>query len=84
MLTLSGSEIMFHGKVDTFSAEQAQTVTQISLTIAGQKVQSKGNCCYCMTILCGSLLILPLFFMCCQWWKGIVHPKYVLDYRTFE
>jgi hypothetical protein len=84
MLTMSGSEIMFYGKSDSFTFEQSQSVTQINLTIAGQKVQSKGNCCHLLTFGFGSLLIFPLLFMCCQWWKNIVHPKYALDDRTFE
>jgi len=22
--------------------------------------------------------------MCCQWWKDIIHPKFVMDFKTYE
>lgn len=74
---------MFQGKSDALTTEQAQSATQINFTITGQKVQAKGDFCYCFTILAGSFLILPLLFMCCQWWKNIVHPKFALDFKTY-
>jgi len=84
MLTSSGSEIMFHGKIDSLTSQQTQGMTQMNITITGQKVKAKNGCCYCMTIGFGSLLIFPLCFMCCQWWKNIVHSKYAMDIRTYE
>jgi hypothetical protein len=75
---------MFQGRSDLIPFDQAQTVTQINLTIAGQKVQAKGTACQTATICLGYFFIFPLCFMCCEWYKNIVHPKYTIDIRTYE
>ena len=36
------------------------------------------------TIVCGSLIIIPLFFMCCGWWKKIVYPAYEVSNNTYQ
>lgn len=32
----------------------------------------------------GALLLFPLFFMCCQWWKKLVYPRYELNPEVFN
>lgn len=52
--------------------------TEASITVVGVKTSPGSRCCALMTALLGACLIFPLFFMCCIWWKKIVHPLYSL------
>jgi hypothetical protein len=40
-------------------------------------------CILCTTIW-GSILIFPLFFMCCDWWKRIAYPSYNIPETTYQ
>lgn len=66
------------------TSEQIKSVTQLNLTIVGQKVQTYDNCCMAATFLAGAFLIFPFILMCFQWWKDKVHPKYAINIRTYE
>lgn len=55
------------------------TVNQLNITVVGAKTNTFGTCCYTMTVVSGSFCILPLFFMCCPWWKKIVYPQYEIN-----
>lgn len=59
-------------------------ILQANLTLVGTKVKTTNNCCFCLTILLGSFLILPLMVMCCGWWKKIVYPAYELAVDTYK
>ena len=58
-------------------------LVEIRINVVGSKTESTSNCCYTLTILLGIFLIIPLFFMCCDWWKRIVHPKYVVNLQFY-
>ena len=49
-------------------------VNQLNVITVGDKDPGNGVC-YCLTFIF-ACLIFPLFFMCCNWWKKIVYPKY--------
>ena len=59
-------------------------ILQANITLVGTKVKTTNNCCFCLTILLGSFLILPLMVMCCGWWKKIVYPAYELAVDTYK
>lgn len=39
---------------------------------------------YVCTIIWGSILLFPLFFICCGWWKRCVYPAYEIPYSVYE
>lgn len=41
-------------------------------------------CCYLTTLITGSFIIIPLFFMCCGWWKKIVFPAFEINFNVYE
>jgi len=57
---------------------------QANISIVGSKVKTSNGCCYTVTICFGSLLIFPLCFMCCGWWKKIAYPLYEISLDTYK
>lgn len=70
-------------------AQVGQTSTgkplqQANISIAGIKTKGTNQCCIVSTIAIGGWCIVPLFFMCCDWWKKIVHPTYEISVETYN
>jgi hypothetical protein len=59
-------------------------IFQANLTIAGNKMKPSNECCFCITMILGALLIIPMFLLCCMWWKKIVYPEYVLSDQIYR
>lgn len=58
---------------------QSNNVTEVHITVVGNKTVASDLCCFVLTIVLGSFCLFPLLFMCCAWWKKIIYPKYDLD-----
>lgn len=54
------------------------------INITGNQIQEMNQSCLIATIVGGSLIILPIFFMCCGWWKKIVYPAYDVPLSTYQ
>jgi hypothetical protein len=59
-------------------------IQQANITLVGTKSKPGNVWCYMFTILCASLVIFPLCFMCCMWWKKIVFPAYELSNEAYQ
>ena len=57
-------------------------VSQLNVISVGEK-NSGSPVCSCLTILF-LCLIFPIFFVCCNWWKKIVFPKYNLNAELYR
>ena len=55
---------------------------QLNVITVGDKDPGSGLC-YCLT-LSFMALIFPSFFMCCNWWKRIVYPKYRVSAELYR
>ena len=62
---------------------QAPTIKDINVTLHGKQVENPGTLCLICTIIWGSILIFPLFFMCCTWWKKMVYPAVVVPVSSY-
>lgn len=36
------------------------------------------------TVIAGSIIIIPIFFICCSWWKRCVFPAYDVPIQTYS
>lgn len=52
---------------------------KVDITAVGNKTSDYNFLCHCITIGIASILIFPMCFMCCMWWKKIVYPKYEIN-----
>ena len=64
---------------DTFSKYKS-----LRFNITGTCVQSYSACCFWGTIIIGSILIFPIFFLCCDWWKRRAYQIHVIDKKAYE
>ncbi len=53
--------------------------TSLRIDIAGTILQTFNMCCWITTIICGSVLLIPLFFFCCDWWKRKTLQTLIVD-----
>lgn len=60
------------------------TIQQANITLVGTKTKPGNTCCYVLTVIFGSLLIFPLCFLCCIWWRKIVFPTYELSQDAYQ
>ena len=44
--------------------------------MTGVEIKEMSMMSYMCTLIWGSLIILPLFFMCCGWWKRCTYAVY--------
>ena len=65
------------------TAQNGTPINHLQLTIVGTKAEAGNGVCVCFTVLL-ACLIFPLFFMCCNWWKKIAHPKYEVNPTTYQ
>ncbi len=54
------------------------------ISIIVNQVKNIDNCCFWSTILCGSLVLFPWFFLCCDWWKRRVNKLYHVDNQGYD
>ncbi len=43
-----------------------------------------NTCGLMCTAIWGGIIILPLFFMCCDWWKQCVYPAWDIDIQVYS
>ena len=54
------------------------------ITVTGQQIQPMSQCSLMCTMIWGSLIIFPLFLMCCDWWKKCTYPAFSIDEGTYQ
>ena len=57
----------------------ASGVTHLNVTTVGPKTQQSSFGVLFATLLLGTCLIFPLFFMCCMWWRKLITPLYEVN-----
>ena len=61
-----------------------ENITDANITVTGTRIKEASMGCYLATIICASIVLFPLFFMCCGWWKRIVSEAYSIPTSTYE
>ena len=72
----SGNAYSLQAKSNEMNTQELQKYKSLRINITG--TQTKGNdlCCFWATIIVGSIIIFPLFFICCNWWKKRINKLY--------
>lgn len=80
----SGNPMGLQTRIESFSQTELASIKQANIVCNGLEIKSYDICCMITTIVLGSILIFPLFFMCCEWWKKKVHPAYEIPIQTYK
>ena len=54
------------------------------INISGNQIKAANVACYCATIIIGSIIIFPFFFMCCSWWQRMVNVVYSIGPNAYQ
>ena len=77
----------FRGVIPAISFQPGWTaangVTHLNVTTVGDKTGDVNKCCISCTYL-GLVLIFPIFFICCMWWRRIASAKYVQSPEVYR
>lgn len=65
----TGKPLSLASRLVAMKDEDLQKITDAHITITGQQIQPVNKAAYMATMLGGSLILIPLFFTCCDWWK---------------
>ena len=74
----SGGAPQFQTRMEGLTDGELAQAKDATINIQGSMIKEMDICCLICTIIWGSLLILPIFFMCCDWWKAMAWPLYSL------
>jgi len=71
-----GTPQSLQARLDNMPDEEINQLLDANITISGIEIQPFNTMSYMCTIIWGSIIILPIFFMCCPWWKRCTYPIY--------
>ena len=56
----------------------------LKIHLIGLPTKGYNQCCFWTTIFFGRILIFPLTFICCDWWKKLVQKSFAVDVSGYE
>ena len=76
ILYFAGTSLSLKTRIDAMRDDEINRLIDVNLTVTGLQIKQVNCMCYFCTIFWGSIIILPLFFICCDWWQKCVYPAY--------
>lgn len=83
MFVFVGNSISLQGRLDSITDQQLTGIQQATINVSGTQIQAMSIMGIMCTALWGGFLIIPLFFMCMNWWKKCVYPAYSIPASAF-
>jgi hypothetical protein len=81
---VSGNALSLQSRVEALSDEALHKIVDANITVTGTQIQSMNMGAYMCTIIGGSFIILPLFFICCDWWKRCTLPAFDVPTSVYQ
>ena len=54
-----------------------------NISVTGTEIQAMSMASYLCTIIWASIIILPIFFLCMDWWKRCTFPAYTIASNVY-
>ena len=80
----NGSPIQFQTRMQELTDADLHSLKDANISLQGIQETEAGACCLICTLIWGSILIFPLCFMCCDWWKNIVNPSFNVPVQSYS
>lgn len=80
----SGNSYSLKVKSQEMNAESLQKYTSLRINVSGTLTKGNDVCCLWATIIVGSILLFPLFFICCDWWKRRINKNFKVEDEGYE
>lgn len=82
--TFVGTPQSFQARVDNMTDEQINQLLDANITITGIEIQPMNMMSYMCTVIWGSIILIPIFFMCMPWWKRCTYPIYEVPEAVYN
>lgn len=79
-----GNSLSLRTRLDSLTDEQLEKFSDAHVSVSGQQTSTMNMLGYMCTIIWGSILIIPLFCMCMDWWKRCTLPSFSIDASVYE
>jgi hypothetical protein len=83
-LVLRGNCMTIESYMDNLRTNSQAQIFNAQIIITGNQIHELNQSCLIATIVGGSFIIIPIFFMCCGWWKKIVYPAFEVPLSTYQ
>jgi hypothetical protein len=80
----NGNAIGLQTRLESITSNEASTVREATISCTGTQITEMNTLCLVCTMIWGSLLIFPLFFMCCDWWMSLTYPAFDVPENTYR
>lgn len=84
MFMYSGNAVGLQCKLEGLSYQEAQVYREATINCMGNQIKEVNTCCIVCTGIWGGILIFPICFMCCNWWKKIAMPAFEIPISTYQ
>ena len=71
-------------RLKALTESEIMTLSNVDVNVTGNKVQNFSKGCYICTAIIGVLLIFPLCFLFCDWWKRCVYNIYSVPVEVYS
>jgi hypothetical protein len=71
-----GTPQSLQARLDTLSDAEINQMIDANITVTGIEIQPMNMMSYMCTLIWGSIILIPIFFMCMPWWKRCTYPIY--------
>jgi hypothetical protein len=72
----AGNSLSLQTRLETMTDEEINRMSDASITVTGIEIKPVSMMSLMCTTIWGSILIFPMFFMCCGWWKRCTYAIY--------
>ena len=83
MFLFVGNAISLEGRLDSLPDDQINSVQQATINTTGSQLKAMSVMGLMCTAIWGGFIIIPLFFMCMDWWKKCVYPAFSIPVSTY-
>ena len=68
----SGNALSLQSRLDSISDQEVGILVDAKIIISGVEVKEVNMTALMCTLIWGAIILFPLFFICCNWWKKCV------------
>ena len=80
----AGTSLSLQTRLDSMEDSEISQLVDVNITVTGLQIKQMNCMCYFCTIFWGSIFLLPLFCICCDWWRRCVFPAFDIPIETYH
>lgn len=79
----AGNSLSLQSRLDSITDAECERFIDANITATGVEAQTMNMWSFMCTMIWGSIIIIPLFFMCCDWWKRCTYPAFTISANVY-